>query len=152
MGFLGLLGWVFYWQPCLLLAQEFLLGDAEVLQARALPPPLGRRLLALLHHLNRRPVWCGSMTFWYGFETADPYLWLMDPDSNPVFVSVTFKTSIKNYFFSLSFFSFYFLKIHIHNCSKITSHKEVTKQYVSMFFLLFLLGDRRIQIWIYISD
>ncbi len=50
------------------------------------------------------------------------------------------------------FFSFYFLKIHFHNCSKITSHKEVTKQYVSMFFLLFLLDDRRIQIWIHISD
>jgi hypothetical protein len=43
-------------EELLLLAQEFLLGDAEVLQARALSPPLGRRLLALLHHLtdNRR--------------------------------------------------------------------------------------------------
>ncbi len=67
--------WVFYCQPCLLLAQEFLLGDAEVLQARALSPPLGRRLLALLHHLNRRPVWCGSMTFWHGSGSVDPYLW-----------------------------------------------------------------------------
>ncbi len=65
--FVGFFGWVFYWQPCLLLAQELLLGDAEVLQARALAPPLGRRLLALLHHLSRQPVGCGS-------GTADPYL------------------------------------------------------------------------------
>jgi hypothetical protein len=34
-------------------------------------------------------------------------------------------------FFSLSFFAFYFLyflKVHLQNCSKIKSHKEVTKQ------------------------
>ncbi len=36
--------------------------------------------------------------------------------------------------------------IHLHNFSKIKSHKEVTKQLKSRFFLLFLLDDRRIRI------
>ncbi len=26
---------------------------------------------------------CGSMKFWYGSGSADPYLWIMDPDSDP---------------------------------------------------------------------
>ncbi len=32
---------------------------------------------------------------------------------------------------------------HLHHSSEIKSHKEVTKQYKSRFFLLFLLDDRR---------
>jgi hypothetical protein len=35
---------------------------------------------------------CGSMKFWYGSGSADPYLWLMDPDPDPVISSVNFKT------------------------------------------------------------
>jgi hypothetical protein len=36
---------------------------------------------------------CGSITFWYGSGSAEPYQWLTDPDSNPApapafFVSV----------------------------------------------------------------
>ncbi len=50
----------------------------------------------------------------------------------------------ENYFFVL-FFAHYFL-VHWHHFSKIKSHTEVTKQVGSMFFLLFLLDDRRIQI------
>jgi hypothetical protein len=33
---------------------------------------------------------CGSVTFWYGFGSPDPYLWLTDPDPTPdpdIFVS-----------------------------------------------------------------
>jgi hypothetical protein len=26
---------------------------------------------------------CGSVTFWYGSGSADQYLWLTDPDSDP---------------------------------------------------------------------
>ncbi len=37
-----------------------------------------------------------------------------------------------------------FLKAHLHQFSKIMSPKEVTKQEVSRFFLLFLLDDRRL--------
>jgi hypothetical protein len=34
------------------------------------------------------------------------------------------------------------LKVHLHHFSNIKSHKEVTKQQESRFFLLFLLDDR----------
>ncbi len=35
---------------------------------------------------------CGSVTFWYGSGSADPNLWLTDPDPAPDPASVTFKT------------------------------------------------------------
>ncbi len=41
-----------------------------------------------------------------------------------LFSSLTFKTPTKNNFFP-SFSAFYFLKVHLHNFSKIKSHKEV---------------------------
>jgi hypothetical protein len=45
-----------------------------------------------------------------------------------LFWSLTFKTQTKNYFRSLSFSAYYFLKVHLHIFSKITSHKEDTIQ------------------------
>jgi hypothetical protein len=72
----------------------------------------------------------------------------MDPDQAPrilLFSSVTLKIATKIIFFP-SFFAYYFLKVHLHNFSEIKSHKEVTKQKESRFFLLFLLDDSRIQI------
>ncbi len=33
---------------------------------------------------------CGSVTFWYGFGSADPYLWLTDTDSDPASDPVIF--------------------------------------------------------------
>ncbi len=41
-----------------------------------------------------------------------------------------------------------FLNAYLHHFSTKKSHKEVTKQQETMFFSLFLLDDRRIQIWI----
>ncbi len=46
---------------------------------------------------------CGSMTFWRrsgsGSGSADPCLWLMDPDPDPaIFSSLTFRMPIKNIF------------------------------------------------------
>jgi hypothetical protein len=74
---------------------------------------------------------CGSMKFWYGSGSVDPYIRLMDPDSDPdadpdpaIFVS-NLQDVNKKY---QSFFAYYFLKIHLHHFSKINSHKEVTKQ------------------------
>jgi hypothetical protein len=68
----------------------------------------------------------------------------MDPDSDPdphldpvIFVSDLL--GVNNIFFSYYFF-------------KDKSHKEVTKQLKSMFFLKFLLDDIRIRIRIHISD
>ncbi len=48
-------------------------------------------------------------------------------------------------------FAYYFLKVHLHHFSKI-SQKEVTKQLESRFILIFLIGDRRIQIRIRIQE
>jgi hypothetical protein len=53
---------------------------------------------------------------------------------------VTFKIKTK------SFFAYSFLKEHLHHSSKIKSHKEVTKQYKSRFFFIFLLVYGRIRI------
>ncbi len=61
----------------------------------------------------------------------DPYLRLTDSDPtpdpalDPANPSVTFKMVTNDYFFPLSFFAYYFLKIHF---SKIKSHEEVTKR------------------------
>ncbi len=56
------------------------------------------------------------MTFWYGSGSADPYLWLTDSDPEP----------------AISFFVYYFLKLHLHNFSQMKSLKE---QEVWRFFL-----------------
>ncbi len=69
-----------------------------------------------------------------------------DPDPDPVPFASDLQDASK-YLFFLHFFAYYFLKVHLHHFSlKIKSHKEVTKQYRSRFFLLFLLDDRRIRI------
>jgi hypothetical protein len=61
---------------------------------------------------------------------ADPdpriYLRLMDLDP-VIFVSDLQGASTKLIFFQ-SFFAYYFLKVHLHNFSKMKNHKEVTKQ------------------------
>jgi hypothetical protein len=44
------------------------------------------------------------------------------------------------------------LKVHLHHFSKVKSQKEVTKQWESRFFLLFLLDDRRVRIRIRIKE
>jgi hypothetical protein len=64
---------------------------------------------------------CGSMKFWYGSGSADPYPWIRMRIRILLFSSVIFKTSKK----ILSFFAYYFLNVHLHHFSKIKSHKEV---------------------------
>jgi hypothetical protein len=84
---------------------------------------------------------CGSMTFWCGSGSADPCLLLMDPDP-AIFVINVPDTNKKLFFFKV----LHFLKVHLHNFSKINSQKKVAKQKESRFFLLLLLDDRRIRI------
>ncbi len=65
----------------------------------------------------------------------DPYLWLTDSDpalypANCVSDFQDFKTA------------HYFWLLHLNNFSKIKSHKVVTKQKESRFFLSFFLDDR----------
>jgi hypothetical protein len=50
-------------------------------------------------------------------------LLLTDPS---LFVS-DLQDANKKYFYFLTYFAYYSLKVHVHNSSKIKSHKEVTK-------------------------
>jgi hypothetical protein len=62
-----------------------------------------------------------------------------DPDADPdpaTFASELQDVNNKKF---VSFFAYYFLKIHLHQLIK--RHKEVTKQQESMFFLQFLFDD-----------
>jgi hypothetical protein len=79
-----------------------------------------------------------------------------DPDADPdpaIFV-IDLQDANKKQINKKSFPADPFLKVHLHPISKIKSQKEVTKQKESSFFLLFLLGDRRIRgrIRIHTSD
>jgi hypothetical protein len=74
----------------------------------------------------------------------------MDPDPAPdpdpaLFISDSVDAN-KKYFFPIVFIAYFFFKVHLHHSSKIKSHKEVTKQYKSRSFLLFLLDNGRIRI------
>jgi len=69
-----------------------------------------------------------------------------DPDADPAIFVIDIQDANKNPIFKKSSTAFYFLKAHLHHFSTIKSPKEVTKQYESWFFLLFLLDDRRIRI------
>ncbi len=55
------------------------------------------------------------------FRTSDQRIRLL------LFSSLTFKMATNKFLF-LSSFAYYFLKVHLHNLSKIKSLKEVTKQ------------------------
>ena len=72
----------------------------------------------------------------------------LDPDSDrdPAIFVIDLQDANKKLIKKKSFSAYYFLKVDLHHFSKIKSQKEVTNQYKSMFFLLFLLDDRRIQI------
>ncbi len=77
-------------------------------------------LLAIDSHLYSFEQCCESMTFWggSGSGSADPCLWLMDPDPDPA-IFLTFKMPPKNWFFNTIFSAYYFLKVHLHHFSKI---------------------------------
>jgi hypothetical protein len=70
----------------------------------------------------------------------------MDPD--PVF----FLSDLQDANNILSFFTYYFLKIHLHHASEIKSHKELKKTAEFKIFVLFLLDDGRFRIRIRTSD
>jgi hypothetical protein len=53
----------------------------------------------------------------------DPAIFVSD-----LFSSVTFNMATKNYFFFTALFCLLFLKLYLHNFSKIKSHKEVINQ------------------------
>jgi hypothetical protein len=84
----------------------------------------------------------------------------MDPDSDPdpdadpdpaIFV-IDIQDANKKLIFLKSFFCLLLLECTFKSFSKIKSPNEVTKQYESRVFLLFMFGDRRIRIRIHTSD
>ncbi len=94
----------------------------------------------------------GSMTFWGGSGSADPCLWLMDPDPDldPGSWSCYFRhwplrCQQKNNFLT-QFFRLlrYFLKLHLHHFSKIKSQKESQNsrnQGFSYYFCMMMEGS-----------
>jgi hypothetical protein len=64
-----------------------------------------------------------------------------DADSDPAIFVIDLQGANKKTNLKKSFSAYYFLNVHIHNISKIKSHKTVGIK----FFLLFLPDDRRIQ-------
>ncbi len=118
-------------------------------------PPQWRFSGTTTPHMNRIPhQCCGSMTFWCGSGSgsgsADPCLWLIDPDSDPAIFVIDLQDTNKKLILKKSFL----FNVYLHLFSKIKSQKEVTKQQESRFFIFFCLmiegsGSRRPKnIWI----
>ncbi len=97
----------------------------------------------------------GSMTFWCGSGSADPCLWLMDPDPDHGSGSCYFhqwpsrcqqKNNFLKLFFNFDtiFSAYYFLKVHLHHFSKIKSQKESQNsrnQGFSYYFCMMIEGS-----------
>ena len=110
-----------------------------------------------LHGCYSYPQCSGSTTFLRGSGSADPCLWLMDPDPDHGSGSCNFcHWPWQQKIFYTICFACYFLKVHLHYFSKTKSQKESQNSRIQGFFILFLPDDRRIQIQsrirIHISD
>ncbi len=103
------------------------------------------------HHLHTPPQQSvnGSTSvadpwhFWYGSGSADPCLWVIDPD--PAIFIKDLQDANKKLIFSQIFPAYFFLKVHLHHFSKIKtkrSHKTVGIKVL----VTFLLNDIRIRI------
>jgi hypothetical protein len=97
---------------------------------------------------------CGSMTFWggSGSGSADPCLWLMNPDFDPdpgpgsgswYFRRWPPRCQQKN-FFNTIFSAYYFLKLHLHHfwkikCQKVSQNSR--NQGFSYYFCMMIKGS-----------
>ncbi len=84
----------------------------------------------------------GSMTFWGGSGSADPCLWLMDPD--PAIFVTDLQDASKKFIFNTIFSAYYFLKVHLHHFSKIKSKKgsqNCRNQCFSYYFCMMIEGS-----------
>ncbi len=73
----------------------------------------------------------GSMKFFGTDPDLDPrirYVRQMDPDPDPAMSVSDLLDVNKKLIFFLSYFDYYFSKVHLHRFSKIKSHKELAKQ------------------------
>jgi hypothetical protein len=106
----------------------------EGLQGREQITELGRKyqrdLILETGHLHLINQWCGSMTFWCGSGSgsADPCLWLIDPDSDldpdPAIFVIDLQDANKKQIFLKSLSAYFFLKVYLHQFSKIISKKS----------------------------
>ncbi len=64
----------------------------------------------------------------------------MDPDPEDPAVFVTFAMATKNYFVLLSFFAYYFLKLHFQNFSTIRSQRSHKTVGIKIFLTIFGAG------------
>ncbi len=83
------------------------------------------------------------MTFWCGSGSADPCLWLMDPD--PAIFVIDLQDANKKQIFYFIFSAYYCLKIHLHLFSKIKCRKESQNsrnQGFSYYFCMMIEGSR----------
>ncbi len=78
---------------------------------------------------------CGSVTFWYGSGSANPYHWLPDLDPDTAFSSGADKMPTKKCFL-LEFFAYFFLNVHLKQFSQIV--KEKSRNSKNHSFLSFL--------------
>ncbi len=87
---------------------------------------------------------CGSMTFWGGSGSADPCLWLVDPDSDPgsgFFYFCHWPSRCQQ---KTNFFANDILKLHLHHFSKIKIQKESQNsrnQGFSYYFSMIIEGS-----------
>ena len=73
---------------------------------------------------------------------ADPCQWLMDPD--PAIFVIYLQDANKKLIFNTIFSAYYFLKVHLHNFSKIKSQKESQNsknQGFSYYFFMIIEGS-----------
>ena len=84
-------------------------------------------------------------------ELSGIVIWSKDLDPDPAIFVLNLQDGNKKLFF-VSFSAYYCWRYIYIIFLRIKSHKEVTKQYKSRFFLLLLLNDRRIRIRIHTSD
>ncbi len=82
------------------------------------------------------------MTFWGGSGSADPCLWLMDPD--PAIFVIDLQDASQKLIFNKIFSAYYFLKVFLHHFSKTKSQKESQNsrnQGFSYYFCMMIEGS-----------
>ncbi len=94
--------------------------------------------------------YCGSITFWCESGSADPCLWLMDPDWDPAIFVIDLQHANKKLIFWNSFSAYYFLKVHLHHFSTKKGHKKKSQnsrnQGFSYYFCLMIEGSGSIPV------
>ncbi len=78
---------------------------------------------------------CGSMTFWCGSGSADPWLWLMDPD--PAIFVIDLQDANQKLIYKKKFSADYFLKVQLHYFSKIKSKRNHKTVGIKVFLTIF---------------